>query len=380
MGGVRRHNAELLPRVARLLRDRGGRLTILAGATPPAISLEGIELLPSRVPASSTRRGLVEGRALRKALATGRFDLVHTAHLPAPRRLQRPFCLTLHDPRRALFPEQGWPDRPDRPDRPEQPEGHARQDRPSPLGRGRFLTRLGRRAGDVLLRSAFRRAAGVVAVSETMAALYRTRFGARRVAVVPNAADHLPLLPRASDEGDPFLLHVGHLEPRKNLGLLLEVLALAPDLPRLVLAGAAKKDEDQRLRTRARALGVESRVELRGPVDDEELARLYARTACVVLPSWLEGFGIPALEALRAEAPLAVSTAGALPEVAGDVPGFAPNDPEAAARAVRAALRSTGDDRERRAQRARAATWDAAAQRLLAFYCELSGTDAQPEP
>ena len=134
--------------------------------------------------------------------------------------------------------------------------------------------------------------------------------------VVPNAGDHLPVLPRTSGP-DAALLHVGHLEPRKNLALLLQALALDPSLPALELAGAPKHDEEERLRALARELGVEGRVRFLGPVAEEELPRLYARCAAAVIPSRLEGFGIGVLEAQRARAPLAIANVGALPEVAG---------------------------------------------------------------
>jgi len=338
MGGVRRHNQELLPRAARLLAEGGGALAVLRGSEPPAFELPPpVRELASRVPAHQVAlRALAEGRALRSALREaarrGRpFDLVHTAHLPAPRRLGMPLAFTLHDPRRVDLAPSAWR----------------------------------RRTAALAIERAFARSACVIAVSETMARRYRADFGASRVFVVPNAADHLPLLPRAPARA-PFLLHVGHLEPRKNLGLLLEALATDRALPRLVLAGAAKDAMDERLRTRAAELGVAPRLELRGPVSDGELARLYAATACVVLPSRLEGFGIPALEARRAGAPLAVAAAGALPEVAG--PGaasFPPDDASACARAIRAALATPEERLGESSRAAREASWDRSASRLV---------------
>ena len=91
MSGVIRHNRELLPRVARLLEEGGGRLAVLDGADPVPFALpESVERFPSGVPAEpALARAAVEGRALRRALAQGSFDLVHTGHLPAPRALAR---------------------------------------------------------------------------------------------------------------------------------------------------------------------------------------------------------------------------------------------------------------------------------------------------
>jgi len=335
MGGVRRHNAELLPRAARLLSDGGGALAILTGRTPPALTPSWtdapIELVRSDVPARLPGRALAESRALR--IASARFDLVHTAHLPAPRGLPVPFTITLHD-LRSLSPLA------------------------SPLRR-----LVGRR----LVADALRRCACAIAVSETVRAQLE-RHGAPRTALVPNAADHLPLVERAATP-ERALLHVGHLEPRKNLELLVEALALAPDLGELWLAGAAKGAEAERLAALARRHAVAARVRFLGPVDDDELARLYSRAACLVLPSRLEGFGIPVLEAQRAGLPVAVADAGALPEIAGpDVPRFPPDDAAACAAAIRQALSTPPDGLANAARRALAESWDDAAGRLVASW------------
>lgn len=341
MGGVRRHNAELLPRAAALLERAGGSLALLEGREGLAFELPAsVERIPSEVPAGPPlRRAVLEGRALdralREAAAAGRpFALVHTAHFPVPRgpRAQGvPFTVTVHD-LRSLALEH------------------------TPFSR-RLLAR-------GVIGGALRRAAGVFTVSEDVRRriVRDLRVPEAKVRVVPNAADHLEPLPRAARAGAP-LLSVGHLEPRKNLALLLEALALDPGLPDLELAGRAKGEEGERLAALARERGVAGRVRFLGPVDDQRLRELYARAACVVLPSRLEGFGIPALEAQCAGAPLAVSRAGALVEVAGeDVPSFDPDDAAGCARAIRAALETPERLLAERARRAARFTWDASAE------------------
>ncbi len=110
------------------------------------------------------------------------------------------------------------------------------------------------------------------------------------------------------------------------------------------------------------------RVRFAGEADDEELARRYARAACVVLPSRREGFGIPVLEARVAGAPVCVADVPALREVGGDAPAFDPGDPADCARALRAALERSPADLERSRDAARAWTWDAAAERCLTAW------------
>ncbi len=333
MSGVSRHNRELLARVARLLEEGGGALAVLEGSKPVPFELpDSVERLPSRVPAGpAPARAAFEGRALKRCLAARSFDLVHTAHLPAPVSLPVPYTLTLHDLKSLTL-------------------------RSEPLAR--------RLLGPAVVRRAVTRAAGVMVVSETLRRELRERFelAEERVHVVPNGADHLPVLPRRVEPGAP-LVQVGHLEPRKNVALVLRALAADPGLPPLHLAGAPRGGEEQRLRALAAELGVAERVRFLGLLDDGELAELYARAACVVFPSLREGFGIPAAEAQRAAAPLAISTSPALVEVAGpDVPSFAPDDPTGCARAIRAALEASAEDLRRGAERAARFSWQRSAE------------------
>ena len=132
------------------------------------------------------------------------------------------------------------------------------------------------------------------------------------------------------------------------------------------VAGAPKGNEDVRLRELAAELGIASRVEFVGLLDDRELARRYATCSCVVFASRQEGFGIPALEARRARAPLAVSRIPALVEVAGEsAPSFSPDDAAECARAIRAAVGTDVEQLERSAAAAERFRWDESARLLV---------------
>ncbi|MEM7310016.1 MAG: glycosyltransferase family 1 protein [Planctomycetota bacterium] len=346
MGGVRRHNAELLPRAARLLAERGGALDVLEGSRPIAFDLPPeARRVPSAVPPGPPLpRVLREGQALRDAAAAaaaaGRaYDLVHTAHLPVPRSLPLAYTLTVHDLRALLL-------------------------RGAPFAR-RLI------AGPVL-GAAVRGAARVLTVSETVREQLVGRFPlpTERVTVVPNGADHFEPLPRNAGPGAP-LLHVGHLEPRKNVELLLRALAADAELPGLVLAGAAKPGERERLEAFAKELDVHARVRFLGAFDEADLPRLYATAACVVVPSHVEGFGLAVPEAQRALCPLAIADAGALPEVAGpDAPRFAPDDVAGCVRAVRAALARDAAELAREREHAQGFGWEDSAVRLVEAWTE----------
>ena len=128
------------------------------------------------------------------------------------------------------------------------------------------------------------------------------------------------------DAGQTFALHVGTLQPRKNLRRLVRawrrVAADYPaDLPAplLVLAGASGwGDEATRLRAEIETQGLTDSVRLIGYITDKEKASLLSVARALAFPSLHEGFGFPVLEAQSAGVPVVCSNTSSLPEVAGD--------------------------------------------------------------
>ncbi len=345
MGGVVRHNRELLPRIAEQLRASGGGMEVLEGRVPIRFKLpDHVVVHRSGVPWLPThRRALAESRALRTVLREsaqgGRpFDLVHTAHQPTPRGLGTPMTLTIHDLRSLDLDRTSLVRR--------------------ALGRG-------------VLARGVRAAARIGCVSEWMRSRIEAEFPAAqgKVRLIGNGADHLPLLARADGSAraaEPFLLHVGHLEPRKNLDLLVRALAVDPTLPRLVLVGTSRVDTPERLLGLAAALGVRDRIEFAGGAEDEDLARYYSSATCAVFPSRLEGFGIGVVEAQRAGCPVAVSSIPAHEEhVQEPSHRFGIDDPEGCARAI-ACASSGGPAPGAAAPR----SWDACADAWTALLVE----------
>jgi glycosyltransferase involved in cell wall biosynthesis len=108
-----------------------------------------------------------------------------------------------------------------------------------------------------------------------------------------------------------------------------------------------------------------------GYLPQADLARVVAGAAALVAPSWYEGFGLPALEALACGTPVVASDLPALREVLGDQADLVPpGDPAALADALARTLEDPGDERRRAARRTRAAgfTWENCAQATLSAY------------
>jgi alpha-1,3-rhamnosyl/mannosyltransferase len=126
-----------------------------------------------------------------------------------------------------------------------------------------------------------------------------------------------------------YALHVGTVEPRKNVPALLAAWRLLRargiDPPVLVLCGGWgwKAEEVRKEIETAEREGWALHLGYVGP---GELSALYRGAELVALPSFYEGFGLPAIEALRTGAPLVASDLPVLREVAGDAALYAPPD------------------------------------------------------
>ena len=118
------------------------------------------------------------------------------------------------------------------------------------------------------------------------------------------------------------MLYVGGLSPHKNLPRLVEAFARsAGEDVRLVLTGDVHDVFHTcvpAIRAAIERHGLGDRVILTGFVPDEDLVFLYGRAYALVQPSLLEGFGLPAVEAMACGTPVISSRAGSLPEVIGE--------------------------------------------------------------
>jgi len=148
------------------------------------------------------------------------------------------------------------------------------------------------------------------------------RFGIDEVIVTPNGVDASVFHPGARQDKYEFpkkyILFVGSIQPRKNLiGLMKAWHLIKDEFPDtwLVVAGEAGN-----VYRTVKFFGDE-RVRFLNYVAEDDLGGLYADAELFVLPSFDEGFGLPALEAMSCGTPVLVSNGGALPETVGDA-GF----------------------------------------------------------
>jgi glycosyltransferase involved in cell wall biosynthesis len=223
------------------------------------------------------------------------------------------------------------------------------------------------------VRPSTRRAARVLTGSEQTRRDLIERYGlaTERVVVTPYGFDPAYGPDGPTPANGEYALFVGGLEPRKDPVAALEALALVNGDLRLILAGPAKRGGDA-VRSAARRLGLEQRVELRGHVPKEELAGLYRGAACLVFPSRFEGFGLPVIEAMASGAPVVATTAGSVPEIAGDAAILVePGDPAALADGIERALADRERLRAAGFERVRAFSWRETAERTLEVYREL---------
>lgn len=201
----------------------------------------------------------------------------------------------------------------------------------------------------------------------------------RRVAPHPkldSLRDHLALPER-------FILHVGTIEPRKNLVRLLEALALlrrADPTCTLVLAGQ-RGWRDEAVFATAERLELGDAVRFLGYVSPETLVALYNLATVAAFPSLYEGFGLPVVEAMSCGTPVVCSTRGALAEVAGEAAEFVePTEVESIADGLQRVLDDEARHAELRAQgleRAGGFSWAAAARRTRYIYALAAGERTQ---
>jgi glycosyltransferase involved in cell wall biosynthesis len=299
--------------------------------------------MPSPAPANLKRGGGPRNAMERRwwlwglAREMGRLgaDLVHGPDFAVPYFPRRPSVLTLHD----LSP---WMNR-----------------------RWHHAAQRVRRRTPVLLELGL--ATMVITPGEKVRRAAMERFGLRpeRVVAVPEAAAHwFRPVESVAAPATPYFLFVGTLEPRKNLGMLLEAWreVRRHHAVDLVLAGRRRPDFPE--------LREEPGLRLVGEVADSGLPALYSGALGFVYPSLYEGFGLPVLEAMQCGAPVIASRA--VEEVAGDAAIYAGTPRELAEALAGLASRPelAAASRQRSLARAREFSWERTARLTRQVYEE----------
>jgi len=177
--------------------------------------------------------------------------------------------------------------------------------------------------------------------------------------------------------GRPFLLYLGTLEPRKNVATLVEACERLwtkdRGRPDLVLAGGSGWKGGP-LARRIEASPFRDRIHLAGYASREMALALYRAAEAFVYPSFVEGFGLPVLEAMACALPVVCSDAAALIEVGGDAALYAPaGDAAALALAIERALEDPAERqrlREAGPRRAALFSWKATAEKTAGVLAE----------
>jgi len=222
----------------------------------------------------------------------------------------------------------------------------------------------------------------IVTVSEASRAEIEKHFGIpeKKIAVVYNGTDAELFRPQPEVAKDAELIFIGRTEDRKKgIGTLLEALALLPAQVRLKIVDGRIPPNGLVPRL-IRKLGLEARVVFQPKfLELPELVREYSTGRVAVVPSFFEGFGFPASEAMACGLPVVANAAGALPEVIG-TDGSAgllvpPRNPPALAAALARVLaepaRAERMGRAARERVLRLFRWDEAAAQLVGVFEEV---------
>lgn len=204
-----------------------------------------------------------------------------------------------------------------------------------------------------------------------------------KISIVPNAvsAGFKPISVQMRQEasqrwatGKKYFVFVGALNPRKNIGRLLQAFdafsARQKDTHyHLVIIGQPMWATDQ-MKKAWSDMKFSSHVHFTGRLSEAELQQCMAAAEALLMPSLFEGFGIPVLEAMACDVPVITSNRTALPEIAGDAALLVdPESIEAISEALERISRHSALREDLIAKgrlRAQQYSWDSSAEKLWA--------------
>jgi len=245
-----------------------------------------IRYLPAPEPIYSWSEQLIFPARLRRE----NFDLMHFTNFNVPLSWQKPFVMTVHDLTPLSFTGErrsGW---------------------------------VSRKAYAQVLRRALLHAGKVIVPSYLVKRQLTNWVETQKISVIPHALSNFFQKPaqiqsvettlRAYNMRDPFICYVGNLRNHKNIGALLQAFAVLRDnFPeaKLVLIGPRQSNQARALHSLIRTLGLVPAVLHMTSMSDQKLRDFYAAARIFVLPSFMEGFGLVALEAAAQGTPVVSS-------------------------------------------------------------------------
>jgi len=173
----------------------------------------------------------------------------------------------------------------------------------------------------------------------------------------------------------PFILHVGSFEPRKNIPALLEAYAILKKRGicqhRLVFTGGTRW-KSSGIISKIDELGLQNDISILGYIPEEELPVLYNAADLLVYPSLYEGFGMPVVEAMACGCPVITSNTTSLPEITG-MAGIIvdPNNYRELADAISLVIQDSQLKQKMRRQgleQANFFSWERCAQQTMSIY------------
>lgn len=228
-------------------------------------------------------------------------------------------------------------------------------------------------------RRTSRNATRILTISDESAAQIVRYLGveAERLDTVPLAGTLIPGVDRSRARADdPMILATGNRRPHKNWPSLIRALPLIDPAvrPRVVVTGSHGDDP---LRPLVDELGLTDWVELKSWVSTEEMAELYSTATAMAMPSFCDGFSLPALEAMMVGLPVMISDIPVYREVAGDAALYIdPNDLDSIADAMRTVATEPAvlvDLTERGYARSARFSWERTARHTLATFDKALG-------
>ena len=288
--------------------------------------------------------------------AAGECGLLHIPHYNAPLLCRMPVVFTLHDIIHLTDPDY----------------------------RGSYKSWAYARP---MLKLATSKAGHIITVSEYSKAQITERLGvpASKITAIYNgvngdfrSTDRSEAFKKVSEAlgvEHPYLLYVGSLKGYKNIPTLLKTFALLTErrhIPHHLMIVGNDPQRQRLLVEECAQLRISDKTHFVSHVSQELLPTLYAAADVLVMPSRIEGFGLPVLEAMACGTPVVCSSAASLPEVGGDaVLYFDPESVEELAHTLERVLDSRDlqrDLRKKGLERAKLFSWDESARQHVGVY------------